>query len=288
MALLGEAVNKLGSQEAVQDISGVRVMVGNRKMILQLPDKQRKHLLIDIDTQRDFLLADGSACITNHSEVLANIRRVMAWARHEHVPIISTAEVCPRGPQTRSLAFGGPLNNDGGSRIDHCIDGTNGQRKIRYTLLSNRASFPADDRNALPADLLRAHKQVILHKRCIDPFEEPRIDRLLSEVQADEFLLIGAGTEEAIKATALGLLHRGKNVRIVVDALGSRNRKEAKLAIRKMKAKGARLVATKNLAGISHLRHVGVCGCQSCRSGGAPQTPQTAFGDPEPEQSPQK
>jgi nicotinamidase-related amidase len=274
LALLGEAVSKLGSQEAVQDISGVRVMVGNRKMILQLPDKQRKHLLIDIDTQRDFLLADGSACITNHSEVLANIRRVMAWARHEHVPIISTAEVCP--------------NTDGGSRIDHCIDGTNGQKKIRYTLLSNRASFPADDRNALPADLLRAHKQVILHKRCIDPFEEPRIDRLLSEVQADEFLLIGAGTEEAIKATALGLLHRGKNVRIVVDALGSRNRKEAKLAIRKMKAKGARLVATKNLAGISHLRHVGACGCQSCRSGGAPQTPKTAFGDPEPEQISQK
>jgi len=132
-------------------------------------------------------------------------------------------------------------------------------------LLSNRASFPADDRNALPADLLRAHRQVILHKRCIDPFDEPQIERLLSEVQADEFILIGAGTEDAVKATALGLLQRGKNVRVVVDALGSHNRREAQLALRKMKVKGARLIATKNLAGVSHLRQVGTCDCESCR-----------------------
>lgn len=226
-------------------------MVGKSKMIMQLLDKRRRHVLIDIDTQRDFLLAGGHACVWNHSEVLANIRRVMAWARHEDVSIISTAEVRPNGSETK---------------MGHCIDGTNGQRKIGYTLLRERASFPADDKNALPADLLRAHRQIILHKRCADPFEEPRIERLLSEIRADEFILIGTGAEDAVKATALGLLHRGKNVTVVVDALGSHDRKEAKLAIRKMKAKGAHLVAARNLAGTSHLRQVGACRCPKCRS----------------------
>ena len=220
-------------------------------MTLQLPRKPRSYFLIDIDTQRDFLFAGGDTCIRNHKKVLAHIRRVMAWARRENIPIISTAEVY--------------RNNNSGSEIGHCIDGTDGQKKIPYTLLSNRASFPADGRNALPADLLRAHKQVILHKRCIDPFDEPRLDRLLSEVQADEFILIGAGTEDAVKATALGLLQRGKNVRVVLDAIGSHNRREAKLALRKMKTKGAGLIVTKNLAGISHLRQVGACNCESCR-----------------------
>ena len=93
---------------------------------------------------------------------------------------------------------------------------------------------------------------------------ENRIEAM-SEVQADEFILIGAGTEDAVKATALGLLQRGKNVRVVVDALGSHNRREAQLALRKMKVKGARLIATKNLAGVSHLRQVGTCDCESCR-----------------------
>jgi len=220
-------------------------------MILQLLDKRSRHVLIDIDTQRDFLLAGGHACVWNHSEVLANIRRVMAWARHQDISIISTAEVRPNGTATKTGC---------------CIDGTNGQRKIAYTLLCERASFPADDKNALPADLLRAHRQIILHKRCADPFEEPRIERLLSEIRAEEFILIGTGAEDAVKATALGLLHRGKNVTVVVDALGSHDRKEAKLAIRKLRAKGANLISTRNLAGASHLRQVRACRCPRCRS----------------------
>ena len=62
-------------------------------MILQLVRAQRKQILIDIDTQKDFLLAGGKACIGNHRRVLAHIRRVMAWARYRNVPIISTADL---------------------------------------------------------------------------------------------------------------------------------------------------------------------------------------------------
>ena len=210
-------------------------MTGSLKMILQLHPKRRCHLLIDIDTQKDFLFPTGSACVRNQAEVLVKIRRIMAWARRENVPVISTVEVYP--------------NNNGCSEINYCLDGTDGQRKVPCTLLQERVSFPADDKNALPADILLAYKQVILHKRCIDPFDEPRIERLLSEVQADEFVLIGAGTEDAVRATAMGLLQRGKKVRIIVDALGSNNTKEAKLALRKMRAKGAILIMTRDVAG---------------------------------------
>ena len=215
-------------------------MTGNLKMILQLHQKQRWRLLIDIDTQKDFLLPTGCACVRNHEEVLANIRRVVSWARHEKVPVISTAEVYP--------------NNNGCSAISYCLDGTEGQKKVPCTLLRDRASFPADNKNALPADILLAYRQVILHKRCIDPFNEPRIERLFSEVQADKFILIGAGTEDAVRATALGLLHRGKKVRLVIDALGFHDQRKAKLALRAMKAKGAELVETKDIAGVLHLR----------------------------------
>ena len=213
-------------------------------MILPWPQISRRYFLIDIDTQRDFLLTGGDSCIRNHRRILAHIRRLMAWARHENIPIISTAEV---------------YRDNGRTTIDHCINGAEGQEKIGYTLLSNRTFFPADGMNHFPADLFRRHKQVILNKRCIDPFDEPRLDRLLSEVQADEFVLIGSSTEGAVKATALGLLQRGKNVRVVVDAIGSHNRREAELALYKMQAKGAKLTVTKNLAGVSHLRQVGAC-----------------------------
>lgn len=220
-------------------------------MILQLVRSRRKRVIVDVDTQRDFLLADGKACIRNHRRVLAHIRRMMAWARANNIPIISTAEVHP--------------DNNGESETKYCIDGTNGQRKVKYTLVNNRKCFTADGSMDLPMEMLRRHNQIVLHKRCTDPFEEPRIDRLLSEVRANEFILIGVSAEGAVKATALGLLQRGKNVTIVADAVGSHEKSEAHLAFRKMEAKGAKLVETKKIAGISHLRHVGACNCESCR-----------------------
>ena len=220
-------------------------------MIRQLLRRRRKHIIIDVDTQRDFFLADGQACIRNHRRILERIRRIMAWARKENVPIISTCEIYPQ--------------NGNGNGYHYCVDGTDGQKKIRYTLLKNHISFPADGSTDLPTDLLLSHRQVILNKRCVNPFDEPRIERLLSEVRADEFILIGASAEGAVEATALGLLQRGRNVTIVVDALGLHDQKNAKLALRKMEAKGARLVEAKKIAGVSHLKQVRICNCDSCQ-----------------------
>ncbi len=220
-------------------------------MIRQLLKKRRKWILVDINTQKDFFLAGGKVCIKNHGKILAHVRRVMAWAKHNNIRVISTCEVYPNHNNVRETGY--------------CIDGTDGQKKIRYTLLNNRASFAADGSTDLPTDILRRYRQIVLHKRCSDPFNEPRIERLLSEVRADNFVLIGASAEGSVKATALGLLQRGKKVSVVVDAVGLLNKREAKLAFRKMKAKGAKLIETKKLAGVSHLRQAGICNCESCR-----------------------
>jgi nicotinamidase-related amidase len=220
-------------------------------MIRQLLKKRRRNILIDINTQKDLFLFSGSACIRNHRRVLGRVRRVVAWARAKNIPVISTCEVHPC--------------NGNGDGDGYCIDGTDGQKKIRYTLLSNRVSFAADDSTDLPTDVLLRYRQIILHKRSVDPFREPRIERLLSEVRADNFILIGACTEGAVEAMALGLLQRGKRVTIVSDAVGLHNKKQATLAFRKMEAKGAKLIETKRLAGVSHLRQVGICQCDSCQ-----------------------
>jgi nicotinamidase-related amidase len=205
-------------------------------MILQSSEKPRSYLLIDIDTQRGFLLARSDACVKNHRKISASIRSVMAWAKRENIQIISINGIS--------------CNKNSCNNTNYHL-GTDGSKKIRYTLLGNRASFPADDGNFVPVDLIQQHRQLILYRRCIDPFDEPKIDRLLNEIQADEYILIGIGIENAIKATALGLLQRGKSVRVVVDALGSHNFREAKMALLKMKTKGAKLITTKSLAGIS-------------------------------------
>jgi nicotinamidase-related amidase len=221
-------------------------------MMLQMVRAKRRQILVDINTQRDFFLADGAVCIRNHRRVLAHIRRMMAWARVRDISIISTCEVYPDG-------------NGHNGELRYCIDGTPGQLKIGYALMRSRVSFPADGNTDLPRDMLRRYQQVILHKRCVDPFDEPRIDRLLSEVCAAEFILIGACAEGAVKAAALGLLQRDKKVSVVIDAVGYHDNRDAKMAFRKMEAKGAKLIETRRIAGISHLRLVGACQCESCQ-----------------------
>jgi nicotinamidase-related amidase len=218
-------------------------------MIQPFTRRLRRRVLVDVDTQRDFLLADGAACVRNHRRVLSNIRRMAAWARRNSIRVVSTIQVYGRN----------------GGRIGYCIDGTEGLKKISYTLRSNRRVFPADGNTDLPRDIMRSHEQVIFGKRCMDPFEEPRIERLFSEISAEEFIVIGTDTERSVKATVLGLLQRGKRVTVVIDATGIHDRNEADLAIRQMQAKGAQLIETKSLAGATHLRNVGICDCERCR-----------------------
>ena len=115
--------------------------------------------------------------------------------------------------------------------VCHCNfqgEDTNGLEKINCTLRHRRTQFDATDSTDLPIEILEQYEQVIFCKRCVDPFEEPRADRMLTELEADEFILIGSLVEGAIKATALGLLAREKNVSILVDATCSYNKRTAK------------------------------------------------------------
>jgi nicotinamidase-related amidase len=84
-------------------------------------------------------------------------------------------------------------------------------------------------------------------------------------LKADEFIIIGATIEDAVKSTVLGLLQRGKKVSVVIDATGSHDKNAADIAIRQMQAKGARLIETRSLAGLSHLKRVGICDCDRCK-----------------------
>lgn len=192
-------------------------------MIMPIITLRHKRIIVDIDTQKHFFLDRGTSCIRNHREVLANIRRIVTWGRLKNIRMIST--VWDEGP-----------------------------KKISYTLRNRYRSFDATDCTDLPTRILEQYDQVIFHKRCLDPFEEPRADRMLSELEADEFILIGVLTEGAVKATALGLLARRKNVTVLVDAIGSRNNGLANTALRCMWAKGASITDTKTLLSSSCLR----------------------------------
>jgi len=207
-------------------------------MIVPVIKSQPRRIIVDIDTQRHFFLAGGVALVRNHQQVLDNVRRVVDWAQMKNVRVISTVQIY----------------TNGFSCCNCCTVDADGQAKLNDTLLARHTSFPADDCTDLLPEILERYDQVIFRKRCFDPFEEPRADRMLSELQADEFILIGAVTEGAVRATALGLLSRQKNVTILVDAIGSYDRDVGEIAVRHMWVRGAKLIDTRALVGFSGQR----------------------------------
>lgn len=194
-------------------------------MIMPAKTWMRKYVLVDIDTQKHFFNDTGIVCVRNHRRVLANILRIIKWARLRNVRAVSTVQILPDRYPCWSRR----------------IPDLDAQSKITYTFRKRFTSFDAEDRTDLLPRILDYYDQVIFEKRCFDPFEEPRADRMLSELDAQEFVLVGALTEGAVRATALGLLSRRKSVTVVVDATGSYNRRAGAITLRLLLERGAKL-----------------------------------------------
>lgn len=194
---------------------------------------QKKRIIVDVDTQRHFFRDNSPVRVLEHGCVLNNIRRVIAWTRLRRVQMVSTVQVCTHN--TCHCCF--------------CLTDITSLRKVDFTLRNKRICYDATDSTDFATKIFEQYDQLILHKRCFDPFEEPRADRILTELDADEFIVIGTLAEGAVKATALGLLVRRKNVTVLVDAIGSLDKAATKITLRNMWAKGAKLTDTEKLLG---------------------------------------
>jgi len=155
---------------------------------------------------------------------------VIAWTKRNSVPIVSSIE------SHRPFEL-----SDSGYPI-HCVDGSDGQDKLDFTIFPLHARVESDNTLSVPIDLFGRYQQVIFRKRTDDLLGNPKADRLLSYLPVREYILFGTGIECSVKALALALLTRGKQVSVVVDACGFWNRATADLALRQIAAKGAKLV----------------------------------------------
>ena len=192
-------------------------------------------VLVDLNTQRDFLDPVAKCRVRNGRKFVPAARRVVAWAKWNHVPVVSSVD-CHRN---------GESPHDGFPR--HCVDGTLGQRKIPWTLFGAHISIEGDSTLAVPLDLFDEYQQVIFRKRTHALFGNPKADRFLTQLRAKEFVLFGVGLEFSVEPLALGLLARNRKVTVLADCCGYWSASEADLALRRMHAKGVDLVAVEQL-----------------------------------------
>jgi len=197
-------------------------------------------IVVDMNTQRDFLSNDGVLPILNRQEILEKIQQLMEWTKFYHVPMISPTDVHRRlGNETIA------------SSLFNCIEGTPGQQKIPITIMPKRYILEHDDSPSLPGNLLENYMQIIVNKKTNDVFTNPKADRLFTRLQAKRFVIFGVGTERAIKTLGLGLLSRGKSPIVAFDACGTWDNEASQLALRQLEAKGAILLGTDQIVSMA-------------------------------------
>lgn len=192
-------------------------------------------VLMDINTQHDFADVTGSMPVSNADVLGGALRRVIAWAKWNSAPVVSSVE------SHRPMEL-----SDSGYPIP-CRDGSDGQRKLSYTMLESRTRIEFDNTFCIRTDLFKKYQQVIFRKRGDDLLENPKADRFLTQLPVREYILFGTGLETSIKSAALGLLARGKYVTIVADACGAWNEGMADLTLRQLRAKGATTISVDEL-----------------------------------------
>lgn len=195
-------------------------------------------ILMDVDTQYDFMKPDGALYVPGSEEIVANIERLFAHAQAEKLPILSSADDHPEGdPEFEDFA-------------PHCVVGTPGQRKLPETLLPTHVVIEEGD----PAPdgfirLLDRHGQIVFTKSVFSVWTNPHADAFVRTVSTNEYVAFGVATEYCVRADVLGLIERGQQVLLVMDAIRAVDADAGKLAIEEMIRSGARPVNTDDVVG---------------------------------------
>jgi nicotinamidase/pyrazinamidase len=166
-------------------------------------------VLWDVDTQVDFVHAEGKLAVPNAETTVPAMARLVEWARAEGLPHVASADdhelTDDEISETPDFSATFP---------PHCLRGTRGAEKIAETAQADPVPLGSSD---VPERWLRG-REFLLLKKHFDVFTNPNTDRLLERLAPDEVVLFGVATDICDDAAIRGLLARGHRVRFVEDA----------------------------------------------------------------------
>jgi nicotinamidase/pyrazinamidase len=191
---------------------------------------------LDVDTQRDFMLPTGALYVPGAERILPKLRRLFDFARKNEISILSSVDAhVADDPEFKQFP-------------PHCVQGTEGQRKVDETLLPRPLIFQQQpvDRN-LP-EAVRKHQQIIVEKQALDLFSNPIAERL-TRVLPPRAIVFGVATEYCVKMACLGLRRLGVQTVLITDAVRALAPKTEKEAVEEMRLAGVEFIILEALLG---------------------------------------
>jgi nicotinamidase/pyrazinamidase len=168
-----------------------------------------KRVLWDVDTQIDFVRANGKLAVPGAEEVVPAMARLVEAARTAGIPHVASADDHELTDPEISLE-----PDFSTTYPPHCLRGTRGAQKIPQT----EQLDPVPLGSGLVSDRYLSGREFLILKKHFDVFTNPNADVIVRLLDPDEIVLFGVATDVCNDAAILGLLERGLRVRFVEDA----------------------------------------------------------------------
>jgi nicotinamidase/pyrazinamidase len=168
-----------------------------------------RRLLWDVDTQVDFVHADGKLAVPDAVEAVPAMERLVRAAREAGIAHVASADdhELTDGEISETPDFETTYP-------PHCLRGTRGAAKIDETT--------QEDPVPLALTFVREHwlrgREFLLLKKSFDVFTNPNAEALLDRLDPEEIVLFGVATDVCNDAAIRGLLARGRRVTFVEEA----------------------------------------------------------------------
>jgi nicotinamidase/pyrazinamidase len=166
-------------------------------------------ILWDVDTQVDFVHADGKLAVPDAEAALPAMARLVAAARRAGIPHVASAD-------DHELTDSEISTEPDYSKTypPHCLRGTRGAAKVAETEQFEPVPLALTE---VPDHWLRG-REFLLLKKNFDVFTNPNTDRLLELLAPDEIVLFGVATDVCDDAAIRGLVARDFSVVFVEEA----------------------------------------------------------------------
>ncbi|MBV8949334.1 MAG: cysteine hydrolase [Actinobacteria bacterium] len=199
-----------------------------------------KRVLWDVDTQVDFVRADGKLAVPGAEDAAPAMARLVAWARAEGIPHVASADdhelTDPEISETPDFTRTYP---------PHCLRGTHGAERVAETAQLDPVPLALTH---VPEKWLRGREYLLLKKH-FDVFTNPNADRLLERLDPDEVVLFGVATDVCDDAAIRGLVARGRSVTFVEDAARGLDEARTAACLAAWRESGVRFASAEEVTG---------------------------------------
>ena len=210
-------------------------------------DSRLKTICWDVDTQVDFMMANGKLSVPGAEAVIPNLEALTDWAHRTGTRIVASADDHDIGHAEIS-----DTPDWKATFPPHCMRGTAGQQKIPATMLHNPLILqPVPLDPLLVAAAVKTHRgDILINKPGTDVFRwNPNAATVLEALAPDRAIVYGVATDICTRAAVTGLarLRPGIALTIVTDAIRGINEDASRALVTEWRAAGHTLVTTAEL-----------------------------------------